>query len=604
MSIRHDFTIASATGNIRRRVGASSRVYSVLALHQYLQDRADDAAPQATGAIIFTAQPSVNSTVTINGTAFTFVASGATGNQVNIGANLTATITSLATVLNASVNANVSQATYEAGATAVNNTSGDENELWIVHKTVGSAGESFTLAASTSPASNATVSNSTLLNDDLLDITSAVPSKLDGPRDSAVASRLNLLADGVVAFNLDDTAAQFINFGSIKQQSAAVQYSGLKTIGGIVTASPVYVVQNGSKLTKFWSNGHIQILVKVRTGGTLIDSGNVTAFSRKWGQTYSHFDVNLAAGGESNAALSTALDSNIILTEAQAAALSTKVAVAFGDTTQDLGNGNGGKLYKGTITLSNSCTLQEAYQYLQYLTREDSTATLNSVPGWRYRVLDASYTENAAAPFGTFAGGTFFVARGWWITGVLPAEATRYQLIAHDGTTQVPPNLVGVTISGLTAGQRVLVARDNGSGDILKDEYTPVAASAGATSLTVVEAIKTDTPSSGIIRIKSLPYSYTSFNAGTKTFNGLVKQADGTSGLASNIVTADDVFVPYIDRVATSTSESVSFIYNANFAVRVRVRNGSGALPIIPVESSATVTSAGAQVNVNPGLDV
>ena len=440
--------------------------------------------------------------------------------------------------------------------------------------------------------------NAVASGNDSLDITSPIPSKLDGPRDAAVASRLNLLTKGTVAFNLDDTAAQFINFGSIKQQSAAVQYSGLKTIGGIVAASPVYVVQNGSKLTKFWSNGHIQILVKVRTGGTLIDSGNVTAFSRKWGQAYSHFDVNLAAGGESNAALSTALDSNIILTEVQAAALSTKVAVAFGDTTQDLGNGNGPKLYKGTITLSNSCTLQEAYQYLQYLTREDSTATLNGVPGWRYRVLDPSYAENVSAPFGNRAGGKFILARGWWITGVLPAEATQYELVAHDNTPQVPPNLVGITISGLTAGQRVLVVRDNGSGDLLKDEYTPVAASAGATSLTVVEAIKTDTPSSGVIRIKSLLYSYTSFNAGTKTFSGL------SPALASNIVTADDVFVPYIDRLATTTAESVSFIYNANFAVRIHVRNGSGASPIIPVESSATVTSAGAQVNVNPGLDV
>jgi hypothetical protein len=40
----------------------------------------------ATGAVTFSAQPAVNSTVTITGTAFTFVASGAMGNQVNIGA--------------------------------------------------------------------------------------------------------------------------------------------------------------------------------------------------------------------------------------------------------------------------------------------------------------------------------------------------------------------------------------------------------------------------------------------------------------------------------------------------------------------------------------
>ena len=173
---------------------------------------------------------------------------------------------------------------------------------------------------------------------DLLDILAPNPSKLDGPRDAAVASRLNLLTSGAVAFNIDDDAAQYINFGSIKQDSANVQYSGLKTIGGIVAASPIYVVQNGNKLTKFWADGHVQILVKVKTAGSLIDSGNVTAFSRKWGQTYSHFDVNLAAGGETSAALATATDTNILLTEVQAAALSSKVTVTFGDTNQDLGN--------------------------------------------------------------------------------------------------------------------------------------------------------------------------------------------------------------------------------------------------------------------------
>lgn len=433
---------------------------------------------------------------------------------------------------------------------------------------------------------------------DLLDILAPNPSKLDGPRDAAVASRLNLLTSGAVAFNIDDDAAQYINFGSVKQDGANVQYSGLKTIGGIVAASPVYVVQNGSKLTSFWSNGHIQILVKVKTGGSLIASGDVTAFSRKWGQSYSHFDVNLSAGGETSAALSTALDSAVTLTEGQAALLSSKVTVTFGDTTQDLGNGNGAKLYKGTIALSSGCTLQEAYQYLQYLTRENSAATLNSIPGWRYRLLNSAYTEVPSAPFGTFAGGTFFVAQGWYLSGVLSAEATKYQLIAHDGTTQTPPTLAIITVGNLLSGDRVLVARDNGSGAVLKDEYTPVAASSGATALTVVESIKADTPSSGVIRIKGLRYTYTSYTSGTKTFNGL------SPALVSNIVTADDVFVPYIDIATTSTSETVSFTYASNFNCRVDVRQGSGASPIIPFTTTISVTSAGASVNASRNLDV
>jgi hypothetical protein len=47
---------------------------------------------------------------------------------------------------------------------------------------------------------------------DLLDILAPNPSKLDGPRDPAVASRLNLLTSGSVQFNIDDNAAEFIRF--------------------------------------------------------------------------------------------------------------------------------------------------------------------------------------------------------------------------------------------------------------------------------------------------------------------------------------------------------------------------------------------------------
>jgi hypothetical protein len=433
---------------------------------------------------------------------------------------------------------------------------------------------------------------------DLLDILAPNPSRLDGPRDAAVASRLNLLTSGAVAYNIDDTAAQFINFGSIKQTSADTQYSGLKTIGGIVAASPIYVVQNGAKITNFWANGHIQILVKVKTGGTLIASGDVTAYSRKWGQTYSHFDVNLAAGGETSAALSTSVDSAVTLTEGQAALLSSKVTVTFGDTTQDIGNGNGSKLYKGTIALTGGCTLQEAYQYLQYLTRESSAATLNGTAGWAYRKLNAAYSEVVAAPFGTFAGGTFFAAQGWYLSGVLAGEATKYQLIAHDGTTQVPPTSVGITVGNLVSGDRVLVARDNGSGQVLKDEYTPTAASSGATALTIVESIKTDTPSAGVIRIKGKLYTYSSYNGGTKTFSGL------SPALVENIVTADDVFVPYVDKATSSTSESVTFVYNSNFNCRVDVRNGSGGSPIVPFTTTISVSNAGASVNASRNSDV
>lgn len=434
-------------------------------------------------------------------------------------------------------------------------------------------------------------------SNDLVDILAPNPSKLDGPRDAAVASRLNLLTSGAIVFNLDDTAAQFINFGSIKQDSADVLFSGLKTIGSIVADSPVYVVQDESKITSFWADGHIQILVKVKEGGALIDSGNVTAFSRKWGQTYSHFDVNLAAGGENNAALATAVDPAIVLTEIQAAALSAKVTLTVGDVTEDILNGNGPKLYKGTISLTGGCTLQEAYQYLQYLTREDSADTVNSIEGWQYRKLNAAYTEIVTAPFGTFAGGTLFFAQGWFVEGVLAGESTKFELIAHDGTQQVPPAFISISVGNLVSGDRVLVARDDGFGEILKDEYTPDSGNtAGNNTLVLVEAIGSDTPASGVVRAKGKRYTYTSFS--DKTFSGL------SPVLQDTLVTEDEVFVPYIDTATNSTSETASFTYGSAFTARVDVRRGSGDSPIVPFTTTISVTSAGASVNASRISDV
>lgn len=109
-----------------------------------------DAEDAATGTLTFSAQPAVDTTVTINGTAFTFKASGATGNQVNIGVSTAATVTALATALNASVVSGVAEATYLGAGSVLN----------VTHDTEGHGGNAFTLAAAA--GSNATASGATL----------------------------------------------------------------------------------------------------------------------------------------------------------------------------------------------------------------------------------------------------------------------------------------------------------------------------------------------------------------------------------------------------------------------------------------------------------
>lgn len=434
--------------------------------------------------------------------------------------------------------------------------------------------------------------NAAVSSDDNVSILSVNPSKLDGPRNAAIASRLNLLS----TFNIDATAAQYINFGSIKQATGATLYSGLKTIGTIVAGSSMYVVQNGTKLTKFWPNGHVQVMVLAMTGSALVGDGTASVYSRVYGQTYDYFNVDLSAGGENIAAISTAADSNITLSTGAAAALVSSVTIATGDNSHDLGNGNGSKLYKGSITLSGGITVAQAYQVLQYLTREGSTTSINGVNGEQYLTLNSGYVPNKAAPFGTFAGGKFFVAQGWFLAGVLTADSQAYQLTAHDGTLQAPPNIATVSVGNLVVGDGVLVARDDGSGGILTSEFTLNGTHAsGIGTITVNETVSADHPAAGVIRVEGQRYAYASWAAKVFTLTGTTAEAHASGAAA---------FVPLIDKTAASTTESVSFTYASGYTARIRVRNGSGGSPIVPFETTLSVASTGGSANAVRSSDV
>lgn len=116
---------------------------------QFLMGNPTSAGVAATGNIVFTVNPSAGHTITINGVVWTFVASGATTAQTNIGGSLAATLTQLATDLNASVNPLITPVTYSGAATQLN----------CVYDTNGGAGNAFTLASGNA---NAVPSGATL----------------------------------------------------------------------------------------------------------------------------------------------------------------------------------------------------------------------------------------------------------------------------------------------------------------------------------------------------------------------------------------------------------------------------------------------------------
>ena len=91
----------------------------------------------ASGTITFSGNPTANDTFTIGTTTVTFKASGATGNQINIGASQSATIAATLAFLQASADAQLVQCSYALTSA---------NVITVTFKTFGTAGNSFPLA--------------------------------------------------------------------------------------------------------------------------------------------------------------------------------------------------------------------------------------------------------------------------------------------------------------------------------------------------------------------------------------------------------------------------------------------------------------------------
>lgn len=114
-------------------------------------------------------------------------------------------------------------------------------------------------------------------------------------------------------------------------------------------------------------------------------------------------------------------------------------------------------------------------------------------------------TPVGAAPFGTFAGGTFFVATGVVLTDYLTAEANNFQLKTDEGTVVEAPTKVTISVGNTRAGDKVGVFRLSGSGgSIIKDRYNATVQSALATTAVMGSSITVDEPgrsAGGIIRL-------------------------------------------------------------------------------------------------------
>lgn len=179
----------------------TSRIARIATTHD-IYFKVGPAPVAATGSIRFADVPAADDTIVINGVTFTFKASGAAGNEINIGADVDETLANAALILEASVEVDVDDATYTTDAYDADTGYGYLN---ITHDTPGEDGNAFTLAVS---GADLHTHNATLTGGDDGDAiaTTSCPLLTAG-KEILVAvdegwrlSVLRVSADGVVSF--------------------------------------------------------------------------------------------------------------------------------------------------------------------------------------------------------------------------------------------------------------------------------------------------------------------------------------------------------------------------------------------------------------------
>jgi len=219
--------------------------------------------------------------------------------------------------------------------------------------------------------------------------------------------------------------------------------------------------------------------------------------------------------------------------------------------------------------------------------------------------VDGSVTSRtvSTAFLGTSTGTNII---GTYGIGIEAADISASDILFDlNNTQQVPPNNQSFTVSNLVTGEdRVLVGPNNGADEIEYDQLTLNTTLSGAaeTSVVVTASIPTDTPPAGTIRVQTDSGVYKLVNY--TSYTGTVFTINATDFSTDNATSTNNVFVTYIDSTASATSESYSAVYSMDRSLVVKVRNGTGTIKIVPFKTPATFGSAGGSVSTIRTTDV
>ena len=180
---------------------------------------------------------------------------------------------------------------------------------------------------------------------------------------------------------------------------------------------------------------------------------------------------------------------------------------------------------------------------------------------------------------------------------------------ALDGVTRQPPNNVTFTVGGVQSGYRVLVGPEDGAGGLDYDQLsnTSLLNGAAVTSVVVDEALPANTPTSGTIRIQRADGQYTRhpYSAVSETPTTFTITSHDFS--TNNAAAGANVFISYIDADAAGTTIQYNTVQTSTQTLYVEARYG-GTGPnytdsIKPAATTGTLGTTGGSATVSPVSD-
>lgn len=285
-----------------------------------------------------------------------------------------------------------------------------------------------------------------------------------------------------------------------------------------------------------------------------------------------------------------------VVTGTTSGATSTSSAVPVGQAT---GGGS------GVVLAADNTGADDIWiQLIKGSTPGDDVVCYNEADHLREITVAGSVTaRSVSTPFiGASTGSALLGAFG---IGLDPTDASASDLfIDLDGNPITPPNNVTFTVGGLESGEDyILVGPESGSA-LEVNQFGIKAASgltaANITSVSIDATIPSDTPATGTIRVfdndgVARRLEYTSYATDTFVIDPTASEATVANVADFDTVNADaanDVFISYIDELASGVTAQFTGVYLSDRALFIRVRDGGGT-PIKTFETTGTLGSSG-----------